>query len=65
MHATTFIWPPQWAQVNRESDQLGLHLTGSGPTEQLTVCDVQVVHASVFCCRVSNLALIQLRRAVA
>lgn len=52
-------------RLSREIDQLGLHLTGSGATEQLSVCDVQVMHASAFCCRVPNLALTQIRRAVA
>ncbi|HPM80464.1 MAG TPA: hypothetical protein PLF81_07170 [Candidatus Anammoximicrobium sp.] len=46
-------------------DQLGLQLAGSGATDQLTVCDVQVMNESAFCCRIPNLALTQLRRAVA
>jgi hypothetical protein len=52
-------------RLSREIDELGLHLTGSGATEQLTVCDVQIMNATAFCCRIPNLALTQIRRAVA
>jgi hypothetical protein len=52
-------------RLSHEIDQLGLHLTGSGATERLTVCDVQIMNATAFCCRVPNLALTQIRRAVA
>jgi hypothetical protein len=46
-------------------DRLGLSLKGSGASEELAVCDVQIMGESAFCCRVPNLALTQLHRAVA
>ena len=51
-------------QLREQIDSLGLGLTDSEGTEQLAVCDVQVMEASAFSCRVPNLALTQLPRAV-
>ena len=48
-----------------EIDRLGLHLTGYGAAEDLAVCDVQIMAESALSCRVPNLALTQLPRAVA
>lgn len=52
-------------RLGREIEQLGLRLTGSDPAELLTVCDVQIMNRTAFCCRIPNLALTQIRRAVA
>ncbi len=48
-----------------EIDRLGLRLSGAGGAEGLELRDVQIMEASVFCCRVPNLALTQVPRAVA
>jgi hypothetical protein len=51
--------------LSSKIDRLGLYLAGSMPAEQLAVCDVQIMNKSAFCCRIPNLALTQLPRAVA
>jgi hypothetical protein len=52
-------------RLGQQIDRLGLHLSGSGPAEQLVVCDVQIMNTSAFCCRIPHLALTQVPRAVA
>ena len=57
-----------FSEANRLADaidRLGLHLSGYGPSEELAVCDVQIMGQSALYCRVPNLALTQLPRAVA
>jgi hypothetical protein len=51
-------------RLAEQIDRLGLHLAGYG-AEQLAICDVQIMGESTLCCRVPNLALTQLPRAVA
>jgi hypothetical protein len=52
-------------RISQEIDHLGLSLGSSDATEQLAVCDVQIMGVSSFCCQVPNLALTQVSRAVA
>lgn len=52
-------------RLSHDIDRLGLALRSLDAVEQLAVCDVQIMDGSAFSCRVPNLALTQLPRAVA
>lgn len=52
-------------RLSHQIDRLGLSLISADAAGQLAVCDVQIMAVSAFCCRVPNLALTQLPRAVA
>ena len=52
-------------RLSREIDRLGLNLRNADAAEELAVCEVQIMAVGGFCCRVPNLALTQLPRAVA
>ena len=51
--------------LSSQIDGLGLRLTGPNATEQLALSDVQIMNAVDLSCRVPNLALTQIPRAVA
>lgn len=52
-------------RLYQQIEHLGLRLSGSGPADQLAVCDVQIMNTCAFCCRIPHLALTQIPRAVA
>ena len=51
--------------LSSQIDGLGLHLTGPNAAEQLAISDVQIMNVVDLSCRVPNLALTQVPRAVA
>jgi hypothetical protein len=52
-------------RLSQQIDRFGLRLLGANAAEQLIVCDVQIMNGRDLCCRIPNLALTQLPRAVA
>jgi hypothetical protein len=52
-------------ELSAKIDALGLRLMSSEGGEQLELCDVQIMNDRNLCCRVPNLALIQMPQAIA